>query len=105
MLLDKKNSNFMHGFKSAILAIFQFFPNGTFEHVYEILIFFLSKSILLKYYENGNEENFSIHVPGSTKSRIYAGKSTKRGFSKKALMRIEKKIVLGSYEFLEYLEG
>ena len=42
--------------------------------------------------------------PGSAKSRIYAGKSTKRGFSKKALARIEKKNVLGSYESLEGLE-
>ena len=28
--------NFMHGFKSAILAIFQFCQNGTFEPVHEI---------------------------------------------------------------------
>jgi hypothetical protein len=48
--------------------------------------FFWAKSFLLKHYENGNK-NF---VPGSAKSRIYAGKSTKRGFSKKALARIEK---------------
>jgi hypothetical protein len=33
---------------------------------------------------------FSYHDPGSAKSRIYAGKSTKRGFSKKALTEIEK---------------
>ena len=32
---------------------------------------------------------FSYHDPGSTKSKIYAGKSTKRGFSKKALTEIE----------------
>ena len=29
------------------------------------------------------------HAPGSVKSRIYAKKSTKRGFSKKALAKIE----------------
>jgi hypothetical protein len=28
--------NSMHGFKSAILAIFQFWQNGTFELVHEI---------------------------------------------------------------------
>ena len=50
---------------------------------------FLAKSILLKYYENGNKKKYSQHVPGSTKSRIYAGKSTKMGFSKKAIARIE----------------
>jgi hypothetical protein len=31
----------------------------------------------------------SITCPRVAKSRIYAGKSTKRGFSKKALARIE----------------
>ena len=34
-------------------------------------------------------KKYSYNVPGSAKSRIYAGKSTKRGFSKKALKRIE----------------
>ena len=52
--------------------------------------FFSAKSILLKHYENGNKKTYSQLVPGSAKSRIYAGKSTKRGFSKKALARIEK---------------
>ena len=33
----------MHGFKSAILAIFQFCQNGTFEPVHEIQIFFWPK--------------------------------------------------------------
>ena len=51
--------------------------------------FFLAKSILLKHYENGNKKKYSQLVPGSAKSRIYAGKSTKRGFSKKGLARIE----------------
>ena len=36
----KKISNFMHGFKSAILAIFQFCQNGTFEPGHEIKFFF-----------------------------------------------------------------
>ena len=35
--------NFMHGFKSAILAIFHFHQNGTFEPVHEIQNFFLAK--------------------------------------------------------------
>ena len=39
----KKNLNFMHGFKSAILAIFPFCQNGTFEPVHEIQKFFWSK--------------------------------------------------------------
>ena len=40
----KKNSNFMHRFKSAILAIFSFCQNGTFEPVHEIQIFFAHKT-------------------------------------------------------------
>ena len=35
----------------------------------------------MKHYKNGNKKFFSYHVPGSTRSRIYAGKSAKRGFS------------------------
>ena len=43
--------------------------------------------------------------PGSAKSRIYVGKSTKRGFSKKAVARIEIFfVVLGSYESLKGLK-
>ena len=47
----------MPRFKSAILAIFQFCQNGTFEPVHEIQNFFLAKTILLKHYENGNKKN------------------------------------------------
>jgi hypothetical protein len=50
---------------------------------------FLAKSILLKHYENGKKKKYPKLVPGSPKSRIYAGKSTKRGFTKKAITRIE----------------
>ena len=95
----------MHGLKSAILAKMKNSQNGTFEPVHEIQNFFLAKSILLQHYESGNKKFFSYHVPGSAKSRIYAGKSTKRGFSKKALTGIEIFFfVLGSYESLEGLE-
>ena len=48
----------MHGFKSAILAIFQFCQSGAFEPVHEIWNFFLAKSILLKHYENGNKKKY-----------------------------------------------
>ena len=40
MLFGKKISIFMHRFKSAILAIFQFWQNGTFEPMYGIQTFF-----------------------------------------------------------------
>ena len=39
------------------------------------------------------QEKYSQLVQGSAKSRIYAGKSTKRGFSKKGLTRIKKKFL------------
>ena len=40
----KKDLNFMHRFKSAILAIFPFCQNGTFEPLHEIQIFFCQKT-------------------------------------------------------------
>ena len=61
-MLLAKISIFMHGFKSAILK---------------------------KKMKNCQNDNKKKKVPGSTKSRIYAEKSTKRGFSKKAIARIE----------------
>ena len=55
--------------ENPLFAFFHFCQNGTFEPVHEIQNFFGPKAFFLK------------HVPGSAKSRIYAGKSTKRGFS------------------------
>ena len=49
----------MHGLKSAILEKLKNCQNGTFEPVHEIWNFFLAKSILLKYHENG--DNFFFH--------------------------------------------
>ena len=34
-------------------------------------------------------KKYPLHVPGSAKSRIYARKSSKMGFSKKALKKID----------------
>ena len=80
----------MHGIKSAILAKMKNCQNGTFEPVHEIQKKFWPKTfILLKHHENGNKKKYSQLVPGSGKSRIYAGKSTKRGFSKKGHARIK----------------
>ena len=49
----------------------------------------LAKSILFNHYEHGNKKKYSRLVQGSAKSRIYAGKSKKRGFSNKGLTRTE----------------
>jgi hypothetical protein len=43
MLLAKKNSNIMHGFKSAILGKSKNSQNGTFKPMHEIRIFFGQK--------------------------------------------------------------
>ena len=77
---------FMHRFKSAILAKLINWHFWTRAWNSKIC---WAKSILLKHCENGNNFFFLQLVPGSAKSRIYAGKSTKRGFSKKGLTRIE----------------
>ena len=50
--------NFMHWLKSAILAIFQFWQNGTFELVHEIKIV-LPERLLLKRYEDGIYRKYS----------------------------------------------
>ena len=47
IIRPKKNLNSMHGFKSAILSIFQFWQNGTFEVVHEIQNFFWPKDFFL----------------------------------------------------------
>ena len=80
----------MHGFKSAILAKMKNSQNGTFEPVHEIQNFFWPKLFFWSIMKMAIRIFFSYHNPGSAKSRIYAGKSTKRGFSKKALTKIEK---------------
>ena len=54
------------------------------------LNFFWPKSTLLRHYENCNKKKFLWHVPGSAKTRIYAAKSTKRGFSKKPPWELKK---------------
>ena len=65
------------------VPFWQFFNFAKMALLIPCMIFkiFFAKNILLKHYENGNKKIFSQLVPGSAKSRIYAGKSTKRGFS------------------------
>ena len=42
----------MHGFKNDILAIFQFWQNGTFEPTHEIQIFWGGRKTSVKRYED-----------------------------------------------------
>ena len=41
--------------------------------------------------QNGNKKKYPWLLPGSAKSKTYAGKSKKRGFLKKNPVKIEKK--------------
>ena len=64
----KKFLNFMHGFKSAILAIFQFWQNGTFEPVHEIQKKFWPKDFfwsIMKMTVKNNIANISQGPPNS----------------------------------------
>ena len=64
---------------------------------------FLAKSILFKHYENGNKK---ISITCFPNQGFMQEKGTKKGFSKKAPARIEIScFALGSYEFLEHVEG
>ena len=89
--LKKHAAHYSFQYKSAILVIFHFWQNGTFEPLNEIQNWFLSKAFfwsiiklsLIKISEN---------VPGSTKLMIKVSQSTKREFSKKALTGFEKKM-------------
>ena len=60
--------------------------------------------LLLKHNEDDILEKYPLHVPGSAKPRIHAGKTTKGDFLKKALVRIDFFVVLGSYESLKGLK-
>ena len=79
----------MHGFKSAILAIFQFCQNGTFEPVHEIEIFFLAKSIVLKKYENDNKKKFPLMSQGPPNPGFMQKKVQKGDFLKKPSRKLK----------------
>jgi hypothetical protein len=72
----------MLGFKSAILAIFQFSQNGTFKPMHEIKKKNPVKSILLKQYENCNNKNFHSMSQGPTNPGLIK-KDQKGDFLKK----------------------
>ena len=62
--------NFMHGFKSAILAEWKNCQNGTFEPMHEIQNFFCQKHSFEAIWK-WQQENISLICTGSSKSRIY----------------------------------
>ena len=105
MLLAKKNSNLMHGFKSAILAIFQFFQNGTFEPVHEMRIFFWPKAFIWRIMKMAiTKKNIYNMSQGPPNPGFMQEKVQKGDFLKKGSRKLNFCFVLGSYEFLEGLE-
>jgi hypothetical protein len=86
----QKKSNFMQGFKSALLEKLKNCQNGTFETVHEIRNFFLAKSILLKHYENYNKKNIRNLSQGPPNQGFMQGNVQKGNFLKKPSARIEK---------------
>ena len=83
MLLVKKISTFMNGFKSTILAIFQFCQNGTFEPLHEIQNFFLPKAFfwsIMKMAIRKNIYNLSqcLPNPGFMQKKVQKGDLLKK---------------------------
>ena len=74
----KKILNFMHGFKSAILAIFHFCQNGTFEPVHEIQIFFWPKAFFWSIMKMATRKN-SITCPRVRQIQDLCSKNYKKG--------------------------
>ena len=94
----------MHGFKSAILAIFQFCQNGTFEPRHEIQKSFWPKAFfwsIMKMAIRFFFHNMSQRPPnpGFMQEKVLKG-----DFLKKPSRELNFFVVLGSYESLKGLE-
>ena len=79
----KKILNFMHGFKSAILAIFHFCQNGTFEPVHEIQKFFWPKAFFWSIMKMGIRKFFrnmsqGLPNPGFMQEKVQKGDFLKK---------------------------
>ena len=97
--------NFMHRFKSAILAIFTFCQNGTFEPVHEIQKFFLPKDFFWGIKKVPFTKNIHNFFKGPSNQGFRSIKFKLRLFSKRT-NRISKILFnLGSCEFLARLES
>ena len=75
--------NFMHGFKSAILAIFQFWQNGTFEPVHEIWNFFWPKAFFWSIMKMAIRKNIHNMPQGPSNPGFMQEKVQKWDFLKK----------------------
>ena len=94
----------MHRFKSAILAIFQFFQNGTFEPVHEIQNFFWPKVFFWSIKKVPFRKNIHNMPQGPPNPGFSQEKVQKGDFLKKPSWELKFFCYLGSYESLEGLE-
>ena len=84
----KKNLNFMHGFKSATLAIFHFCQNGTFEPVHEIQNFFWPKAFFWIIMKMGLRKFFRNMSQGLPNPGFMQEKMQKGDFLRCPMMKI-----------------
>ena len=100
----KKNLNFMQGFKSAILAIFQFWQNGTFEPLHEIQNFFLPKEFFWSIMKLSLIKSFQKMSKGPPNPWLRSAKVQKEDFLKKPSQDLKKNLEGFLYESLEHME-
>ena len=86
---SKKIWNFMHRFKSAILAIFQFCQNGTFEPVHEIQKNFWPKAFFWSIMKMGIRKNIHNLSQGPPNPGFIQEKVQKGDFLKKDLRELD----------------
>ena len=94
----------MQRFKSAILAIFQFFQNGTFEPVHEIWNFFWPKVFFWSIMKMPTRKFFRIMTQGPPNPGFMQEKVQKGDFLKKPSRKLKFFFSLGSNESPEGLE-
>ena len=88
-------SNFMHGFKNAILAIFQFCQNGTFDPVHDIRNFFLPKTFFWSIMKVKLSKNFPKMSKGPLNPLLRSAKVQKEDFLRKPSQDLEKHFCFG----------
>ena len=96
--------NFMHRFKSAILAIFHFSQNGTFEPVYEIQKFFLPKVFFWSIMKMAIRIFFRIMPQGPPNPGFMQEKVQKGDFLKKPSWKLKKNFCF-RYEWMPWRPG
>ena len=75
---DNASKDFMHGFKSAILAIFQFLQNGTFEPMHEIWNFFGQMHSFETIWKNIHNMSQGFPNPGFLQEKVQKGDFAKK---------------------------